>query len=277
MPSPSPTPRPALTLAQLKLALIAAYGPLWYCDPDFYPLARGEEIDRARERWPEVVADTEAFAALLAKRGLTAGTAFTDAQKLDIYHEWKILNAIALGPIGDGSYRFDFLAEPKASAAEGTRTEGAIAATGKITIAQQAAAGQPICPICLARGTRIQTPSGGVPVELLRIGAAVWTLDTAGRVIPGTVLGLGSTSAPVNHHVVRLVLADGRSVTASPGHPLADGRLLGNLRPGDLVDGSRVVVANLVPYTGGETFDIVVSGPTGVYLVDGIALASTID
>jgi hypothetical protein len=274
-PSPSPTPSPGLSLAQLKLTLIAAYGPLWYCDPDFYPLARGDEIDRARERWPEVVADTEAFAALLAVRGLTPDTVFTDAQKLDIYHEWKVLNAIALDPVANGTYRFDYLAEPKAGAAEGTRTEGTIATTGKITIAQQAAAGQPMCPICLARGTRIQTPDGGVPVEQLRIGDAVWTLDAAGRLTRAMVLAVGSTTAPINHHVVHLVLADGRSVTASPGHPLADGRLLGDLRPGDLVDGSAVVIASLVPYTGGETFDLVVSGPTGAYLVDGIALGTT--
>jgi hypothetical protein len=283
-PSPSPTPartpgptsRSTLNLSQLKLALIAAYGPLWYCDPDFYPVARAAELDQALARWSEVTAEKEAFAALLAVRGLPAGTAFTDAQKLDIYHEWKSLYAIALDPVGTGSYRFDYRAEPKGGAAEGTRTGGTIAADGRITVDQEAAANAPMCPICLARGTLIETPSGGVPVERLRIGDAAWTLDTAGRLVPATIIATGSTQAPEDHHVIHLVLADGRSVTGSPGHPLADGRRLGVLRPGDLVDGAEVVVAALEPYTGGETFDIVVSGPTGIYLVDGIALGSTL-
>ena len=76
--------------------------------------------------------------------------------------------------------------------------------------------------------------------------------------------------------MVRLVLADGRSLAASPGHPLADGRLLGDLHVGDGVDGSAVVSADLVAYEGARTYDIVVSGPTGIYLVDGIALGSTL-
>jgi hypothetical protein len=65
-------------------------------------------------------------------------------------------------------------------------------------------------------------------------------------------------------------------VTASQGHPLADGRRLGELRVGDLVDSSRVVEADQIPYSGVETFDLVASGPTGAYLAGGIPLGSTI-
>jgi hypothetical protein len=278
-PSPTPggIPGPAHSIPELKLALIDAYGPLWYCDPDFYPIAHGEEIDNAKARWSEVVADTIAFRAITTKLGLDPAASFTDAQKLAVYQAWKVLQAIALNPIGNDTYRFDYLAQPKSGAGEGTRTGGTIRISGAITVEQQAAAGQPNCPICLARGTRIDAPNGAEAVETLRIGDVVWTLDARGNRIRGAVIALGSTPVPANHQVVHLVLADGRTVTASPGHPLADGRLLGELRPGDLVDGSAVRSADLIAYDGARTYDLVVSGPTGTYLVDGIPLGSTID
>lgn len=275
-PGSSSTPGPALSLTDLKLELVTTYGPLWYCDPDFFPLQRGEEIDSARARWSEVTADQPDFTAIARALGLDPAGAFSDDQKLLVYQRWKVLRAIALNPIGNDRYRFDYLAQPKGGAQQGTRTAGTITAGGAITVEQQAAAGAPNCPICLARGARIDTPAGGAAVEALRIGDEVWTLDRQGRRVVGTVIALGSVPAPPNHRVVVLVLADGRTVTASPGHPLADGRRLGELRPGDRVDGSLVVSAALVPYTGGRTYDIVVSGPTGIYLVDGVPLRSTI-
>lgn len=275
-PSPGPTTGRALTGPDLKVAIVDTYGPLWYCDPDFYPIQRQDETDSARERWAEVIADADAFESLTARLGLDPAGAFTDAQKLAVYQPWKVLQAIALDPIGNDTYRFDYLAQPKAGAAEGTRTGGTITSSGAIDIEQQAAATEPICPICLSRGTRIETPTGGIAVEDLRIGDPIWTLDVAGDRIEGTVIAVGSTVAPVNHRVVHLVLADGRSVTASPGHPLADGRLIGQLRSGEVVDGSVVVTADLLSYLGGHTYDMVVSGPTGTYFVDGIPLGSTL-
>ena len=66
-------------------------------------------------------------------------------------------------PIGEDAYRFDYLAQPVGGAAEGTRTAGTIRSSGEITIEQQAPAGEPICPICLARGTLIDTPGRSGP------------------------------------------------------------------------------------------------------------------
>jgi len=275
-PTQGPTPGPALTVAELKLAITDRFGPLWYCDPDFYPIQRQDELASAMERWPEVVADVEAFKALAARNGLDRTGQFTDDQKLAVYQAWKALNAIALDPIGNGTYRFDYLAQPVAGAAEGTRSGGTITASGTIDIEQQAAAPEPMCPICLARGTAIETPGGPVAVERLRIGDPVRTLDADGVRVRSTVIAFGSTLAPAGHHVVRLVLADGRTVSASPGHPLAGGRLLGDLRTGDEVDGSAVLAADLVAYAGARTYDIAVAGPTGIYLVNGIALESTL-
>jgi hypothetical protein len=275
-PSPSQSPGPLRTTSQLKIDLIHGLGMLWYCDPDFYPLARGDEIDQARKRWAEVRADAEAFNAIVADLGIAPDAAFTDAQKLAVYHRWKVLRAIALTPVGDTAFQFDYLAEPAAGASDGTRSAGTISTSGQIAIEQQAPAGAPNCPICLARGTPIDVPGGAIAIEDVRIGDAIWTVDAAGIRVVGEVLAIGSTTAPVDHHVVHLVLADGRTVTASPGHPLADGRHLGDLRPGDAVDGSVVAEASLLPYSGGETFDLVVAGDTGTYFSDGIPLGSTL-
>jgi len=275
-PNPSPTPGTRLTIAQVKFALIERLGDLWYCDRDFYPVAHDDEAALALQRFPEVQADSEAFAAIVEKLDLDAGDTFSDADKLAIYRAWKVLAAIALESIGEGRYRFDYLAQPAPGAAEGTRTAGLIDDRGTITVEQQAPTGEPMCPICLAEGTTIDTPAGPVAVERLRLGDAVWTLDASGRQVAGTVIALGSTPAPVGHEVIRLALRDGRSVTASPGHPLGDGRELGDLRIGDLVDGSAVVALDVLPYVGAETFDIVVSGPSGTYLAGGIPLGTTL-
>ena len=76
--------------------------------------------------------------------------------------------------------------------------------------------------------------------------------------------------------MLRVRLGDGRSVTASPGHPLLDGRPLGDLGVGDVVDGSQVVAIDSLPYPSGETFDLVASGTTGAYFAGGIPLGTTL-
>jgi hypothetical protein len=264
-----------LSAAELRLSLVDQLGPRWYCDPDEYPVAHGDEQQRAIERWPEIQSD--ALTAAIADRlGIDLSQAPNDAAKLAIYRQWKVASSIPLDDIGNGRYRFDYTAQPVGGAPDGTRTAGTIDDHGTITVEQRAAAGQPPCPICLSVGTPIDTPDGPVAVERLRLGDPVWTLEADGRRIPGTVIALGSTPAPAGHHVVQLRLADGRAVLASPGHPLPDGRLLGDLRVGDSVDGSRVVAADLIPYAGDDTYDLVASGPTGFYLAAGIPLGSTL-
>jgi hypothetical protein len=279
-PTTSPagaTPAPSLTVPELKLHLIDALGPRWYCDPDEYPIAHGDELSNMRDGWSNVVKDADALAAILGHEKLPADAAsLTDAQKLVAYRLWKVLASIALDPIGNDRYGFDYLAQPKPGATQGTRTAGTIDTHGTLKVEQQAPADEPMCPICLARGTLIDTPFGPVPVERMKIGDRVWTLDVAGRLVEGTVIAVGSTIAPADHRVIDVVLVDGRTVTASPGHPLPDGRTIGDLRAGDLVNGSEVASVESRAYGDGETFDIAVGGPSGVYFVDGIALRSTL-
>ena len=285
-PLPEPTPGPTIlpgptggpfSVAELRLVLIDQLGPRWYCDPDEYPVSRGTEQERAIERWPELQAENELLRAIAKRLSIDVDGQVTDAQKLAIYRQWKVAVSLELPLIGEGRYRFDYLAQPAPGGSEGKRTAGLINDAGIITIEQEEAAGEPMCPICLARGTRIDTPDGPVAVERLRVGDSIWTLDRQGRRVAGTVVAWGSTEAPGDHAVIRLELEDGRSVTASPGHPLADGRLIGDLRMGDIVDGSRVAGMTRVPYRGGNTFDLFASGETGVYLAGGIALRSTLD
>lgn len=265
-----------MTAAELRFALIDQFGPLWYCDTDVYPVARDDEPAQAVKRFDEVRADGAVFAAIAARLGVTVGADFSADQKLALYRSWKQLNAIVLEPADGGRFRFDYLNAPAPGATEGRRTSGTIGADGATTVDQQAAAGEPNCPICLARGTRIATPDGEIAIEDIRVGMPVWSIDASGRRFVATIVKIGRTPVAASHRVVRLVLGDGRVVRASPGHPLADGRLLAAIRVGDIVDGAPIVSATLESYDGGSTFDLLPSGPTGVYLADGIALGSTL-
>src|SRR6478609_4895244 len=48
-PAASASPETSQTTTGLKLGLIDTFGPLWYCDPDIYPIAH-TETDRALAR-----------------------------------------------------------------------------------------------------------------------------------------------------------------------------------------------------------------------------------
>ena len=277
VPTPSPTITPAasgaLTLAQLKYRVVDRFGRLWYCDPDFYPVARADQDSLAESRFAEIQSDPATFDAILAHLGYPQSSSYTHAQKLAIYTDWKMLGALRLDPVG-AAYHFTARFTPDQKT--GSLVDGTIDGRGQIAVASQTPSGPPPCPICLARGTRIATPSGPIAVEDLREGMAVWTADQSGARIAGVVILTGSMTAPADHTVVHLVLSDGRELFASPGHPLADGRPLGSITPGDVVDGGAVLSADRVPYGSGTTYDLLPSGPTGVYWADGIPLASTL-
>jgi Hint domain len=276
-PTPSPTITPpasgALTLAELKYRLIDRFGRLWYCDPDFYPVARADQDSLAESRFPEIQNDTATFNAILAHLGYAPSNAYTHAQKLAVYTDWKMLGALRLDPAGTA---YHFTARFTPDQKTGSLVDGTIDPRGQIAVASQTPTGPPPCPICLARGTQIATPSGPIAVEDLREGMPVWSIDASGDRIAAVVTVVGGMTAPADHTVVHLVLADGRELYASPGHPLADGRLLGSVAAGDTVDGAVVLGTERVPYGSGTTFDLLPSGPTGEYWADGIPLASTL-
>lgn len=275
-PGPSLSPGTTLDAGDLRLLLVDRLGARWYCDRDEFPIAHGDEQSNALEALPKMQAEGAVFQAVIRRLGLDGVADLSATQTVEVYRLWKVAVSIPLDPIGSGRYRFDYTAQPVGGVSEGLRSTGTISGTGDIVVESQGPAGEPNCPICLARGTPIDTPHGPVAVERLALGDAIWTLDATGGRVAGVVIALGSTVAPADHRVIRLTLADGRSVTASPGHPLADGRRLAGLQLGDIVDGSVVVALDSLPYAGGRTFDLVASGPTGTYLSGGIALGSTL-
>jgi Hint domain len=280
LPFPSPGPATAiptlsagLSLSELKYRLLGQFPNLFFCDPDYYPVARADEGALANERFPQLQADTGEFQAILIHNGLSGLTSFTDAQKLLIYREHKRLAAIQFVPAAD-KYQFQ-LKIADATTRQGFIIKGSIDGSGSIVVQSQ----QPsfaTCPICLAANTQISTPKGPKAVEELTVGDPVWTADTAGERIPGTILKVVQVIVPTDHQMVHIVLEDGRELTASPGHPTTDGRTLADLRPGDMLDGSPILHLELIPYDQPATYDLLPSGATGFYWADGILIGSTL-
>jgi hypothetical protein len=269
--TPTPTPQP-LTVPQVKYRVIDEVGKPWFCDRDFYPIARQDEREIAQQRFPELQRDTETFPVIVAR--LKLAPPYTADQQLAIYREWKTLEALPLGSVGPGAWGFEYLAQRPNNAGE--QVFGRAFADGKVVVLTRAAAGPPPCPICLALGTRIATPHGDVAVEELWAGDLVWTIDERGERVAAPLVTVGSTSVGPAHEVVRLALDDDRVVFASPGHPTADGRRVGDLTSGDELDGARVVSAERVRYVGGATYDILPAGATGAYWANGMLLGSTL-
>lgn len=271
-PSASPS---ALSEAALKYRVIDQLGRPFFCDPDFYPVARSDEQTLADAKLADIQKDTSTFAAILAHAHLSPAASYTPEQRLLIYRDWKMLGAVRLEPVGTG-FHFSGVFTGSASAPQYTRIDGSVDSAGGVTVASRAATGAPPCPICLAAGTRIAAPSGAIAVEDLRVGDVVWTRGVRGDRVPAELVAVASTPVPATHVVVRLLLSDGRRVDVSPRHPTVSGREVASLAVGDEYDGVSVTSTERIPYTGTRTFDVLPAGATGIYWANGIALGSTL-
>ena len=259
-----------LTIDQLKFRVLDTVGQPAFCDPDFYPIARiGGEQANAITFYPQIRADAELYAAIVAHEHLPHGD-LDDSQKLTLYRAFKKLRALTLSPSGSG-YAFSYTIDTTYTHATGT-----VSTDGTVAVTSTTPGARPPCPICLAASTLIATPAGPRVVTSLERGSMAWTQAADGTRVAMPIVEVGSTQVPPGHRMVHLRLADGRELWASPGHRTADGRQLGTLVVGDFVDGSRVTLWELVPYSGGRTYDLLPAGPTGVYWADGIPLASTL-
>lgn len=261
----------AESVTQLKYDIMAKLGPLFYCDPDAYPVARNVTDSQVSDRLADIKArDPKTYGEILGHYHLHEP--LTPPQERLVYTDYKELSAFQLSPAGQ-RYAFAYPVQPS-STHDGTMVHGTIDSSGSISVTSRTPYVR-LCPICLAAWTTIATPNGPVAITALRVGMPVWTMDHAGHRVAATVSELGSVQAPIGHTVVHLVLADGRELWVSPGHPTMDGRHVGDLVVGDQLDGSRILSVDRLPYVG-RTFDLLPSGPTGGYWADGVLLRSSL-
>lgn len=270
--SPSPSGR-RLPIPELKLLVVKAIGGMRYlCGPPVVRIPTHEELvteikDLSRSRPADV-------AAILHHLHLV-GTDLSDDDRERILSAANTITWSFSGRDG-AAYRFDLTVRPLSSPGPVTWASGTVDPSGTVRVDFVKRNLFVPCPVCLAANTRIATPGGFVRVQDVRVGMTVWSTDRDGRRMRATVTGVGSTPVPLTHEMVRLVLADGRSVLVSPGHPTPDGSPVGELRSGSAFDGSTVVSTRRVPYSGGFTFDLLPSGPTGTYFANGVLLGSTL-
>lgn len=270
---PSPVGNP-LTVDELKFKAMDTVGTPVYCDPDFYPVAReGGEQASAIAQYPQIRAQADTYATIVAHEHLPSGE-LTDAQKLTVYRAFKLLKALMLTK-DRNDYAFELRVR---SAGDGSiqLVKGTVRIDGVVTVTSRTASGPPNCPICLAASTLIATPDGAVRVIDIQRGMLVWTTTRDGRRVAEPVLEVGNTQVPSGHLMVHLKLVDGRELLASPGHRVAGGRALGTLAIGDTLDGSKIKLWELVPYSGERTYDLLPAGTTGMYWANGILLSTTL-
>jgi len=132
------------------------------------------------------------------------------------------------------------------------------------------------CPICLSEDTVLDTPNGKVNIKELNQGMEIFTQDSSGNKQIGKILKTGKTLVLPDHKMVHIVLADNRELYGSPNHPTANGKILGQLQIGDVLDNSKIKKAEIISYTGTYTYDILPSGDTGFYWANGILIKSTL-
>ena len=267
-----PPSQPAeYSLPELKYLVLASFDDVFWCDPDFYPIGRpGQEEKNALEQFPVINANEAEFSAILQHLGLPNKAEYTDDEKLLIYQEHKKLTyQVEMTPSGD-IYQFTL----RVKEGQGERIEGTVTPAGNIKVSKREPSFN-TCPICLAEGTLIDTPGGPVPVEQLHEGMVVWTVDDTGNRVTGFVVKMVVTPVPSSFQVVKVTLSDGRTVTASPGHPTAEGRALSDYRVGETLDGA-VVTAVEHSDCDGVTYGLLPFGETGLYWANGILLKSTL-
>ena len=155
--APSPT---ALSAIELKYRLLAKVGPIDYCDPDSYPLARPVTASYVAVRLSEIAkTDPQTYQAILAHYRIKPPP--TEQEQARVYADYKQLSALQLTDSG-GNYRFSYLVGTPGNK-QPYLTNGSVDRSGVIKVDFQKPSFR-ICPICLAASTWIATPVGPIAV-----------------------------------------------------------------------------------------------------------------
>ena len=128
--------------------------------------------------------------------------------------------------------------------------------------------------VCAHPDTPIATPDGDRPIASLRHGDLIYSVN-GDAVVVVPILRTTRTLV-VDHEVMRIELDNGRELRISAGHPTADGRLLGDLQPGDMLLDVRITSVERVPYDAPATYDILPASDSGAYFAGGALIGSTI-
>jgi hypothetical protein len=213
--------------------------------------------------------DAETFGAIVQRLGLGTTRDFSSEQKIAVYSEYMKLVCGMTFEHQEKDYRFEL------SSVKGFRFKGQIRRTGEIIVTEK----KPTlnaCPVCLAEDTRVDTPHGPKFIKDLTVGMMVWSLDAKGNKIAVPIISVSSAIVLPTQQIVHLVLRDGRELLASPRHPTADNRNIGELMTGSTYDGSVVDNSELIAYSGRKTYDLLPGGPTGFYWANGVLVGSTL-
>lgn len=264
-----------LDAPELRYRVLERFGEAFFCDPDAFPVGLSPALVRKRglETFPEIEKDQETFLAIAQHLGFKERANLSGEQKLSVYAEFKKLRgAVHLEPRSNGQLSFRVGLKEKTG---DVSIEGLIDRNGTIKILKRENTVL-MCPICLAKGTLIDTPAGPVLVENLKPGDRVWTLDAAGHRVSMPVQKTSAVPVSPEQRVIHLIMSDGRELWASPGHPTADGRTVGDLQPKASYAGAVVKSTQLIRYQRRCTYDLLPAGETGFYWANGILLASTL-
>jgi hypothetical protein len=127
---------------------------------------------------------------------------------------------------------------------------------------------------CASPDTPVATPSGARAIDSLAVGDLVYSTDDRGFVV-APIARVTRVPAP-RHRVVRITLDDGASFAMSAPHPTADGRTIGDLRPGDRLGERRVRDVETIDLAFPYTVDILPASRSGAYVAAGALVGSTL-
>lgn len=129
---------------------------------------------------------------------------------------------------------------------------------------------------CLPSDALISTPNGEIKISHLQEGEPVFTVDDFGVKQIAPILTMINVPVGPNHLIANVQLENGKILKCSPMHPDAQGRQIGSLHSGDCLDGQTICNVTIIPFDRTSTWDILPSGETGYYFVNGILVGSTL-